>query len=33
VEIISTPGRVRRSKLYFLRSLSAKQIRQKLGSK
>jgi large subunit ribosomal protein L19 len=33
IEILAKPGRIRRSKLYFLRNLSAKQIRQKLGSK
>ena len=31
VEVLSVPKKIRRSKLYFLRKLSAKQIREKLG--
>ncbi|MBI2592998.1 MAG: 50S ribosomal protein L19 [Candidatus Colwellbacteria bacterium] len=31
VEILSTPKRVRRAKLYYLRELSHKKTRQKLG--
>jgi large subunit ribosomal protein L19 len=31
VHIVKEPTRVRRSKLYFLRTLSVKKIRQKLG--
>ena len=31
VDILKEPKRVRRSKLYFLRNLSVKKIRQKLG--
>ncbi len=33
IEIINSPKKVKRSKLYFLRDLSKKKIRQKLGSK
>ena len=32
VEILSSPKKVHRSKLYYLRGLSAKKIRQKLGT-
>ena len=32
VQIISSPKKVHRSKLYFLRTLSKKRIRQKIGS-
>lgn len=32
VEIISSPRKVSRSKLYYIRNLSKKQTRQKLGS-
>ena len=31
VEIINSPKKVRRAKLYYLRGLSKKQIRQKVG--
>ena len=31
VEILHSPKKVKRSKLYFIRSLSKKQIRQKIG--
>jgi len=31
VEILNSPKKVRRSKLYYLRGLSKKQIRQKIG--
>ncbi len=31
VEILNSPKKVRRSKLYYLRGLSKKQIRQKVG--
>lgn len=31
IEIISSPKKVRRSKLYFVRNLSAKHTREKLG--
>ena len=31
VQILSTPKKVKRSKLYFLRNLSKKRIRQKIG--
>lgn len=33
VEILNVPKKVKQAKLYYLRSLSAKQIRQKLGTK
>lgn len=32
VEILSRPGRIRRSKLYFVRKLSKKKVREKLGA-
>jgi len=32
IEIVSSPNKVRRSKLYYLRSLSRKRIRQKIGA-
>ncbi|MEK9170218.1 MAG: 50S ribosomal protein L19 [Patescibacteria group bacterium] len=32
VEIINSPRKVSRSKLYYIRNLSRKQIRQKVGS-
>ena len=32
IEIISSPRKVSRSKLYYIRNLSRKQIRQKVGS-
>lgn len=31
VEILNSPKKVRRSKLYYIRNLSKKQIRQKIG--
>jgi large subunit ribosomal protein L19 len=31
VEIISTPKKVRRSKLYYIRDLSARRIKEKIG--
>ena len=33
VEVLSSPRKVHRSKLYYLRNISKKQIRQKLGVK
>jgi len=33
VEVLSSPKKVHRSKLYYLRNLSAKKTRQKLGSR
>lgn len=32
IEIVSSPRKVSRSKLYYIRNLSRKQIRQKVGS-
>jgi large subunit ribosomal protein L19 len=33
VDIISTPKKIRRSKLYYIRDLSAKKIKEKIGQK